>query len=197
MGGIFGGGSASTSRRNELAGIGNLLNTSMFGQYGPAQGDITGAGTGLQNVSNFAQQLLQGGDTQLVAPQVSQIQQQAGQQRATSAQFGTRSGGTAAANQMIDTNTNQQINNLMAALTGTGLQAELAANQALGNLGLGSQAIATTAATNVANISSRDYWNAKGQQNANLGALINLGIQGAAAGTSGQLGDILAGIAAA
>jgi hypothetical protein len=179
MGGVFGGGSATTSRTNELAGIGNLLSTSMFGQYGPAQKDITSASGGLQNVSNFAQQLLQGNPGAVLSPQINQIQQQAQQQRQTNAQFGTRSGGTAAANQMIDQQTNQQIDNLIGALTGTGLQAELASNQALGNLGLGSQQIATTAGTNLANLSSQDYWRAKAAQEANIGAVVDLATLGA------------------
>jgi hypothetical protein len=175
----FGGGSASTSRRNELSAIGNLLGTAGWGQYGPGTKDVGSASTGLQNVSNFAQQLLSGGGTQLLAPQIGQIQGQAAQERATGAQFGTRSGGTAAANQAIDAQTNAQIDNLMAALTGTGLQAELAANQALGSLGLGAIQQGTQAATAAAGLSQRDYQIAKAQQQANIGAAIDLATLGA------------------
>jgi hypothetical protein len=200
MSGVFGGGSATTDRKNQLAAFGNLADTMYFGQYGPAKGDITGAGTGLGTAQNFFQSLLQGGGTQVLAPQISQIQQQAGQQRATTAQFQGRSGGTAAYNQMIDVNTQGQIDNLIASLTGTGAAGLVSASQALGNLGLGTLQTGVTAAGELGQLSGASYEAAKARQQANIGAAISLatlGVGGAMglgpSGTTGLQG-ILSGI---
>jgi hypothetical protein len=150
-----------------------------FGQYGPAKGDITGAGTGLQTAQNFYQQLLSGQPGSVLAPQISQIQQQAGQQRATAAQFGTRSGGTAGQLQAIDTQTSSQIDNLIGALTQTGAAGEVSASQALGNLGLGTMQTGVTAAGELGQLAGASYEAAKQRQQANLGAAISLATLGA------------------
>jgi hypothetical protein len=165
----------------------------MYGQYGPAKADIGQAGTALGNVTNWAQGLLAGGPqaAQVLAPQISQIQQQAGQQRATGAQFGTRSGGTAAANQAIGTQTSNAIDTLLGQVTAAApsIEAQAAAN--LGNLGLGIQGVATRAGLGAAQLSSQDYAREKAAQEANIGAalaLATMGIGGAMGGA--DLGDI-------
>jgi hypothetical protein len=110
----------------------------------------------------------------MLAPQISTIQQQAGQQRATGAQFGTRSGGTAAANQAIGTNVNTEIDNLIGQLTGTGLSADITASQALGQLGTTVTGQGVQAASNLANVTAQEYANIKAQQNQNISGALQM-----------------------
>ncbi len=100
---------------------------------------LTGAGqadTGA--ASNFFQNILNGGASKVLAPQISSIQKQGQQQLQTLSQFGNRSGGTNAAAQQVGSNTNANINDLIASLTGSSAQS-------LGSLG-----------TNLLNIGSND-----------------------------------------
>lgn len=202
MPGLFGGGSATTDRKNNLAAFGSLADSMYYGQYGPGRGFIQGAGTGLGTAQDFATQLLQGQGAAMVAPQVNQIQQQAGQQRAQNAQFGSRSGGTAGFNQMIDVNTQNQIDTLIGGLVGTGLSAEMSASNALGNLGLGVTGQGIQAGSVLGELTNQAYLTTKAQQNQNLGGFLgtatSLGLAGAsAAAGGGSFADILAAMAGA
>jgi hypothetical protein len=173
MSGVFGGGSASTTRKNELAAFGDLSNAMYFGQYS-GQPMVSGAAGGLGTAQTFAQSLMSGQPGAMLAPQISTIQQQAGQQRATGAQFGTRSGGTAAANQAIGTNVNTEIDNLIGQLTGTGLSADITASQALGQLGTTVTGQGVQAASNLANVTAQEYANIKAQQNQNISGALQM-----------------------
>jgi hypothetical protein len=107
----------------------------MFGiDMGPSQGE-TGATNALQggaafatsqgenllgNSSAFINALLSGDTSkisQLLAPQIGAIQGQANQAKATSAQFGTRSGGQAAYGQTIDDKARASVNDMVSNLT--------------------------------------------------------------------------------
>lgn len=172
MTGIFGGGSATTDRKNQLASFGSLADTMYFGQYGPGKTDVTSGGQGLGTAQNFFTQLLQGQPGNVLGPQIKTLQDQASQQRITNTEFGNRSGGTNASNQMIDVNTQSQIDNLIASLTGTAASGEISASQALGSLGIGTLGLGASSAANLGALAGGDYQAVKQQQNANLGGLL-------------------------
>lgn len=113
MAGLFGlGGSASgTDRGTQLSSWGTLGDLS---QYGKNQGEKN-----TNQASTYWSDILSGDPTktaQAIAPQAKVINQQAEQQRLTTSQFGNRSGGTNASNQMIDTNSASAIQNLVNSL---------------------------------------------------------------------------------
>ena len=73
----------------------------------------TGLGEGnLSESSSFFRDLLNN-PTKALAPEISASQKQAGQQAKTNAEFGTRSGGTAGANQALGAESRANIINLM------------------------------------------------------------------------------------
>lgn len=128
--GLFGGSSPGLSQSENTAG-----SLTSFG---------SGLGTSdLGAASNFWRTIL-GGDQQaiskLLAPQISDIQKRGQEQIQTESQFGNRSGGTNAANQQnIDTQ-RQQVEQMIAGLTGEaagqvgqlgefGINTSLSANQ--------------------------------------------------------------------
>lgn len=79
-------------------------------------------GQGMADVgaaSNFFNQILSGGASRVLAPQISSIEKQQQQQVQSAGQFGTRSGGTAASMQAAGDVTRGQINDLIASMTGT------------------------------------------------------------------------------
>jgi hypothetical protein len=93
---------------------------SQFGQIG---GFATGLGEkNLTQASNFWSSILSGDPSKTaktLAPQISSIQQQGEQQKQSTAQFGTRSGGSTAAMQQVGAQTRGSINNLIGSLTGS------------------------------------------------------------------------------
>lgn len=80
----------------------------------------TGAGLGDVNDASKFYRGIMGGDTSVIAPQISAIQKQGSQALQTASQFGNRSGGTNATVQMSQDSTRASINDLIAQLTGTG-----------------------------------------------------------------------------
>jgi hypothetical protein len=105
-------------------------------------GNITNFGTNLgesdlSTGSNFFKSLLSGNPQaigQLLGPQLSTVQQQGQQQLNTNAQFGNRSGGTNASNQTNIDSQRQQVEQMIAQLTGSA---------ASGVTGIGESAIGT------------------------------------------------------
>jgi len=94
----------------------------------------------LSKSSNFFSTILSGDQSkiaQLISPEANTMKQQAGQRKATTAQFGTRSGGTAAAGQAIDTSTLGSINSMISSLMGT--SASNLASTGSSALGMGMQ----------------------------------------------------------
>jgi hypothetical protein len=89
-------------------------------------GDVTGAETGagvsnLNNASSFWNQILSGNQqdiSKLLAPEISTIQGQGQQQIQNQSQFGDRSGGTNAGNQQNIDSQRQQVEQMIAGLTG-------------------------------------------------------------------------------
>ena len=104
-----------------FGGSNPTLNKDMA-QFGQIGGFATGLGEkNLSQASNFWSSIL-GGDPSKVAktlaPQISSIQQQGQQERQGLAQFGSRSGGTNAASQMIGDKSRGAINDMIASLMG-------------------------------------------------------------------------------
>src|ERR1700733_4311426 len=89
-------------------------------------GSVTGAETGagisdLSDASSFWKTILGGNQqaiSQLLAPQISTIQGQGQQQIQNQSQFGNRSGGTNASNQQNIDQQRQQVEQMIAGLTG-------------------------------------------------------------------------------
>lgn len=113
MAGLFGlGGSAvNTDRNQELGAWGTLSDLS---NYGKNQGTKN-----TNQASTYWSDILSGDPTKTaaaIAPQSKIIAGQAEQQRKTTSEFGNRSGGTNATNQMIDTNSAAAIQNLINSL---------------------------------------------------------------------------------
>jgi hypothetical protein len=118
LGAIFGG---------DAPGLTQSENTA-----GSVTGSETGAGvSNLNNASNFWNTILSGNQqaiSKLLAPEISNIQGQGQQQIQNQSQFGNRSGGTNATNQTNIDSQRQQVEQMIAGLTGQ------AASQ-VGNLG--------------------------------------------------------------
>jgi len=89
-------------------------------QSGAISGFATGVGEGdVTAASKFYQDILSGDPTQeatALAPEISSLKKRAEENKKTSAEFGTRSGGTAAANAASDANVNADIFNLTGGL---------------------------------------------------------------------------------
>jgi hypothetical protein len=137
----WGGSSANTDRKETFKGWSGLENLMPFIGKGAQNADM-----GLK----FFQDIMSGDPNkiaQAIAPETKVIQGQAEQQKKQNAEFGTRSGGTAATNANIDTNKLSSIQNLVntlrpkaaEALTSAGLQEAQIGGAAAGNLS--SQAI--------------------------------------------------------
>ena len=96
----------------------------------------------LSQASNFYSDLLSGDPSkigQILGPQLSNIQQQGQQQLNTNAQFGNRSGGTNASNQTNMDSQRQQVEQMIAQLTGSA---------ASGLTGIGENALSTGLSAN-------------------------------------------------
>ncbi len=101
-GGLFGGSNAVLNQDINQAGAISDFST------GVGEGNVTAA-------SKFYQDILSGNPTQeaeALAPEISSAQTRAAQQKKTSSEFGTRSGGTVAANEAADAGVNADILNL-------------------------------------------------------------------------------------
>lgn len=94
-----------------------------IGEFGQIGGFATGLGeSNLSQASNFWSSILSGDQSKIaktLGPQIGAIQGQAQQQRNVGAQFGNRSGGTNAANQMISDQSTASINNMVNSLLGS------------------------------------------------------------------------------
>lgn len=95
---------------------------SQFGAMGNLANFATSAGEGdISSADNFWKSILSGDPSkisQVLGPESSAINKQAQQQKKTGAEFGTRSGGTAAGNQMIDQNVRTTYDSQVSDLTG-------------------------------------------------------------------------------
>jgi hypothetical protein len=113
-------------------------NIQEFGQIG---GFATGMGEkNLTQASNFYSSLLSGDPSkqaQTLAPEISAQQQQGQQAKNAAAQFGSRSGGTAASMQSIDAQGRGSINNMIASLLGSSAGALSSQGQGLLSQGTG------------------------------------------------------------
>lgn len=94
-----------------------------IGNVGSNAGFASNTGKGdISQASNFWSQILSGnqGDiSKLLAPEISGIQKRAQQTKQTASQFGDRSGGTNAGNQMIGDNAKSDVNSMISKLTGS------------------------------------------------------------------------------
>ncbi len=134
MGGLVGGlfdlfsGDPAKTQENQLSALGGY-------ETGVGEGDVTAA-------SKFYQDILSGDPTriaQALAPEISAGQQQVSQQAKTNAEFGTRSGGTAAASRAAADNERGNIINLVGGLqsgaaSGAGSLGSSEHSQASGNI---------------------------------------------------------------
>ncbi len=111
-------------------------------QFGQIGGFATGLGeNNLSQASNFWSSILSGDPSKTaktLAPQISSIQQQGQQKKNATAQFGNRSGGNNASNQMVTDNSRADVNDLIASLTGNA--ASGLASSGSGLLGQGASA---------------------------------------------------------
>jgi len=105
-----------------FGGQNKTLNQDMA-QFGQIGGFATNLGeSNLSQASNFWSSLLSGDQSKqakVLAPEISTIQQQGQQQRATTAQFGNRGGGTNASMQMAGDTSRAGINDMIAKLLGS------------------------------------------------------------------------------
>lgn len=112
-----------------------------IGQFGQIGGFATGLGeSNLSQASNFWSSLLSGDQSKqakVLAPEINTIQQQGAQQKATTAQFGNRSGGTNAAMQMAGDTSRANINNLISQLLGSSASNLASTGGSLLGMGLG------------------------------------------------------------
>lgn len=112
MMGLFGIGMGSTPQESQMYGL-----TGEIGRFGTSQGE-----NDILQSQNFWSAIMSG-DPQKIAtvlgPQMSTINRQAQQQKKTAAEFGTRSGGTTAAMNALDTSTLSSIRGMIANLTGS------------------------------------------------------------------------------
>jgi hypothetical protein len=103
-----------------FGGSSSNLNT-LIGQYGQAGASELGQGQKNQNqAGNFFSSILSGDSSkvsQALSPQISAAKTSAQQQNATNAQFGTRSGGTAASTAATSDKVHSDITNLIGSLT--------------------------------------------------------------------------------
>jgi hypothetical protein len=92
-------------------------------QFGQIGGFATNLGeSNLSQASQFWSSLLSGDQSKIaktLTPEINTIQQQGAQQRATTAQFGNRGGGTNAAMQMVGDTSRASINDMIAKLLGS------------------------------------------------------------------------------
>jgi hypothetical protein len=107
------------------------LNT-LIGQYGQIGGNLTGQGqSNVNKASDFYSSILSGDSSkqsQALAPEISAAKKSAQEQNKTTAEFGGRSGGTAASTAMTNDKTHEYLTNLIGRLTGKSADA-------LGSLG--------------------------------------------------------------
>jgi hypothetical protein len=107
--GLFGG--SNPTLNQDIGNVG--ANAGFASQKG--QSDISQA-------SDFESAILSGDMSKIskvLAPQISGIQKRAQQKKQTNAQFGDRSGGTNAENQMIGDNATSDVNKMISDLTGS------------------------------------------------------------------------------
>lgn len=102
---LFSGDKAATTASSSLLNTGSQAT-------GQGMGDISSA-------AGFWNNILSGGGTKALAPQISGIQQQGQQKLQSLGQFGTRSGGTAAEAATTADTTRSSINDLIQSLTGS------------------------------------------------------------------------------
>lgn len=168
LGGIFGGSSP---------GLDQSLNTA-----GSVTSSETGAGVkNLNNASSFWNTILSGDQqaiSKLLAPEISTIQGQGQQQIQNASQFGNRSGGENAAAQTNIDSQRQQVEQMIAGLTGQ------AASQ-VGNLGATQLGFGLDANQQRASDAEQKLQN---QQNSLLGNIIGQGIGAAETAGLGAIG---------
>lgn len=110
-------------------------------QFGSIGGFATGLGeNNLSQSSQFFSSILSGDPSKTakaLAPQISSIQQQTQQQKNQNAQFGNRSGGTNASNQMANDKATGSINDMISSLLGGAASSLSSSGSNLLNAGLG------------------------------------------------------------
>jgi hypothetical protein len=152
-----------------------------IGQFGQIGGFATGLGeSNLSQGSNFMSSILSGDQSKIaktLGPQIGAIQQGAQQKKQGLAQFGTRSGGTAAQSQMIGDEATGNINNMINSLLGSSASGLMSSGAGL--LGQGQSAYQ---AQQAASQQQMENW-----ANSILGKGITSGV---AAGESFALGKI-------
>ena len=152
-----GGGGTRTDRKAQLSSWGDLqqlFNTGLsLGRYQSYQG----AG-GLGKSLNYFQQLMKGGPAaqSVLAPAISAIQGQSAQQRATTAQFGNRAGGTNAAQQANEEAARTSIQQLIEQLGPEAAQAVAQISSLISQFGGEQERIAGTSAAEVGSQASDD-----------------------------------------
>ena len=101
-----------------LFGGSNPTLNKQIGDMTSLAGNATSTGLGdLNTASSFFRDILNNGGKKVLAPQISSIQKQGGQQLNTLFQFGNRGGGTNATAQTVGDRTRAGVNDLVASLT--------------------------------------------------------------------------------
>lgn len=185
---IFGGTASSTDRSQELNQWGNLSDIAGFGKK---KGE-----SNINQASTFYSDILSGDPTKqaaAIAPETATIEGQAEQQKKTSSEFGNRSGGTNATNQMIDTNAKSSVNDLINKLLTTSASS-------LTSIGENELSLGETAAGTLASDTETSRQFDKQQENqmgSGIAGLLKGGIgsvfEGLAGG--GGAGDVLSSLA--
>ena len=126
---MFGIGMGPSGQEREMYGL-----TGSIGRFGTSQGE-----SDLLKSQNFWSSILSGDPQQIarvLGPEMSTINRQAQQQKKTAAEFGTRSGGTTATMNALDTSTLSSIRGMIANLTGSAASNLGSMGQNLLNTGL-------------------------------------------------------------
>ena len=171
-GGIFGGSNSVLNRDIPQAGAISDFST------GVGEGDVTAA-------SQFERNILNGGEaeSEALAPEISAARTRAAQQKKTNAEFGTRSGGTAASNAAADEGVSRDILNLEGGL-------KSGAASTLAGIGTSEQGIGLSAEEQQAWLAQERQQN---QENSILGKTITGGISAAEGFGLGAAGDAIGG----
>ncbi len=171
-GGLFGGSNSVLNRDIPQAGAISDFST------GVGEGDVTAA-------SQFERNILNGGEaeSEALAPEISAARTRAAQQKKTNAEFGTRSGGTAASNAAADEGVSRDILNLEGGL-------KSGAASTLAGIGTSEQGIGLNANQMQEQEAQQRMEN---QKNSILGNSITGGISAAEGFGLGAAGDAIGG----
>lgn len=179
LGSLFGGHGSKTDRKFELGAFGQLQDL-MFNAKDKGNSEFTAGQGGLDSAMKYFQSLLSGDRSTIegaIAPQVSALTGQAQQQKETESQFGNRSGGTNAANQMTTERISGEISNLINSLIPGAAQELGALGTTREGIGLQALGLDESAAANLAALAGHSKTSAQGVEaglGQNIGQYLSL-----------------------